>query len=48
MFLTTAEFNGLCSAAYRKGILHSEWKILAKIKLSVICAQIVDFCKPGH
>ena len=31
IFLTTVEFNGLYSAAYKNGILHSEWKILAKI-----------------
>ena len=29
--LAVAEFNELSSAAYRNGILHSEWKILAKI-----------------
>ena len=28
-------------------ILHSEWKIIAKIELSVICTQIVDFHRPG-
>ena len=31
IFITTAEFNGLSSAAYRNGIVHSEQKILAKI-----------------
>ena len=31
IFITTAEFNGLSYAAYRNGILHSEWKRLAKI-----------------
>ena len=30
-FIITAGFNGLSSAAYRNGILHSEQKILAKI-----------------
>ena len=46
--MTTAEFNGLSSAAYRNGIVHSERKILAKIHLGVICAHMVDFCRPGH
>ena len=31
IFITTAEFNGLSSAAYGNGIAHSEQKILAKI-----------------
>ena len=31
MFITTAKFNGLSSAAYGNEILHSERKILAKI-----------------
>ena len=31
IFVTTAEFNGLSSAAYGNGIVHSERKILAKI-----------------
>ena len=30
MIITTAEFNGLSSATYRNGIVHSERKILAK------------------
>ena len=30
-YITTAEFNGLSSAAYGNGIVHSERKILAKI-----------------
>ena len=48
IFITTVEFNGLSYAAYRNRILHFEWKILAKIELSVICAQVVDFCRPGY
>ena len=48
MFITTAEFNGLSSAACRNGILHSEQKILVKIELGVICAHMVDLCRPGH
>ena len=31
VFITTAEFNGLSSAAYRNEILHSERKVLTKI-----------------
>ena len=31
IFITTAKFNGLSSAAYGNGLLYSEWKILAKI-----------------
>ena len=31
IFITTAEFSGLSSAAYENGILYSEHKILAKI-----------------
>ena len=31
IFITTAEFNKLSSAAYRIGIVHSERKILVKI-----------------
>ena len=31
IFITTAEFNGLSSAGYGNGIVHSERKILAKI-----------------
>ena len=30
------------------GILHSEWKRLAKILLSVICAHMADFPRSGH
>ena len=30
--VTAAELNGLSSEIYRKGILHSELKILANIK----------------
>ena len=48
MFITTAEFNGLSYAAYGNGILHSEHKILAKTYLGVICAHMVNFCRPGH
>ena len=48
ILITTVEFNGLSSAAYRNGKMHSEWKILANIELSVICAQMVDFCRSGH
>ena len=40
VLITTAKFNGLSSAAYRNGLLHSELKISAKIELSVTCAQI--------
>ena len=47
-FITTAEFNGLSSAAYRNGILHSERKILSQIQLDVICAHMVDFHMPSH
>ncbi len=46
--VTTAEFNGLSSKIYRNGIPHSELKILAKIQLSVICAHMVDFHRPGY
>ena len=28
--------------------LHSEWKVLAKIQPSVMCAHMVDFHKSGH
>ena len=45
---TTAEFNGPSSASYTIGILQSQLKILAKIQLSVNCAHMVDFYKPGH
>ena len=31
IFITTADFNGLSSAAYENGIRYSKWKILAKI-----------------
>ena len=31
IFITTAEFNGLSSAAYKNGIVHSERKMLVKI-----------------
>ena len=31
IFITTAEFNGLSSAAYGNGIVHLEQKILVKI-----------------
>ena len=31
ILITTGEFNGLSSALYRNGILHSEREILAKI-----------------
>ena len=31
IFITTAEFNELSSTAYRIGIMHFEWTILAKI-----------------
>ena len=44
----TAEFNELSSEIYRNGIPHSELKILPKIQLGVICAHMVDFCRPGH
>ena len=33
IFITTAEFNGLSSVAYRNGILHSEHKIITKNNL---------------
>ena len=45
---TTVDFKRLSSASYRNGILHADWKILATIELSAICAQIVDFCRLGH
>ena len=48
IFITTIEFNRLSSAAYRNRILHSDWKILAKIELSVICAQVVYFRRSGQ
>ena len=48
MFTTNAEFNGLSSAIYRNRTLQSQLKILAKIQLSVICAHVVDSCRPGH
>ena len=34
IFTTTAAFNGLSSAVYGNGILHSEWKILATIYIA--------------
>ena len=46
--ITTAEFNGLSFAAYQNEILYSKQKILAKIKLGVICTHMVNFCRPGH
>ena len=45
---TTAEFNGLSSVAYRNGILSCELKILVKIYLDIVCAHMVNFCRPGH
>ena len=29
-------------------VIHSQLKILAKMQLGVICAHMVDFCRPGH
>ena len=46
--VTTAEVNGLSSEIYGKRIPHSELKILAIIQLGVICAHMVDFCRPSH
>ena len=37
---------GLPSEVYRNGILHVELNV--KIQLSVICAHMVDFCRPGR
>ena len=34
IFITTAKFNGLSSPDYRNGILHSEWKLLAEIRIT--------------
>ena len=48
IFITTAVFHGLSSAAYGNGIVRSERKILAKIELGVICAHMVDFRRRGH
>ena len=28
--------------------MHLQRKILVKIKLGVICAHMVDLCRPGH
>ena len=42
IFITTAEFNRLSSAAYGNGILHYEWKIFVKIWLNVVCAHMVE------
>ena len=39
MFITTAEFNGLSSTTYEKGILDSEWKILAKIHVDILISK---------
>ena len=47
-FVTTVEFNELSSEIYGNGIPHSELKILAIIQLSVICAHMIDFRRPGH
>ena len=46
--VTTAEFNGFSSEIHGNGIPCSELKILLKIYLGVICAHMVDFCRPGH
>ena len=48
MFTTTAEFNELSFAIYRKEILHSNLKMLAKLYISVIYTHMVDFCSPSH
>ena len=48
MFTTTAEFNELSSTSYRIRIVQSQLKVLAKIQLNVICAHMVNFCRPGH
>ena len=48
MFTTNAEFNELSFAIYRKEILHSNLKMLAKIYISVIYTHMVDFCSPSH
>ena len=45
MFTTNVR---LFSAIYRNGMLKSQLKILTKIKLSVICAHMLNFCRPGH
>ena len=45
--MLTAKYNGP-SAIYRNGILQSQLKILAKIQLSVTCAHLVIFYKPGN
>ena len=48
IFITTAEFDGLSSAAYGDGILHSKWKTLVKISLGVIYVRMVDVHRPSH
>ena len=47
MFTTNVEFNGFSFAIYRNGILRAQQKIL-EIYPSVICAHMVDSCRPGH
>ena len=43
-----AESHGESSKAYRLQLSPLEQKILMNIQLGVICADMVDFRRPGH
>ena len=47
MFITNGQFIGHTSAIYRNGIASYPFRT-KDIQLSVICAHMVDFCRPGH